>query len=89
MTARREREEVPEFLFALVRAGLAELDMALDSLERCYAARDSRVFWFNVAPIGGPLLQHPGFAELMRRVEETVRASSAVAASAAEDLAPH
>ncbi len=89
MTARREREEVPEFLFALVRAGLGELDMALDSLERCHAARDSRVFWFNVATIGGPLLQHPGFAELMRRVEETVRASSAVAASAVEDLAPH
>ncbi|MFZ0429581.1 MAG: hypothetical protein WAO20_15795, partial [Acidobacteriota bacterium] len=56
------------FLFALIRAGLGELDAAVESLERCFSARDSRFFWFEVPPIGGPLLGYPKFEELMKRV---------------------
>jgi tetratricopeptide (TPR) repeat protein len=68
LAARHPADDVPEFLFALIRAGLGELDAAVESLERCFSARDSRIFWFEVPPIGGPLLGYPKFEELMRRV---------------------
>lgn len=72
LTEKRGTGDVPEFLFALVRASLGELDAAVESLERCFAAHDSRIFWFNVPPIGGPLPGYPRFDELMRRVEKAV-----------------
>jgi TolB-like protein len=73
LTARRDAGEVPEYLFALVHGGLGNRGEALDVLERIYASRDSRIFWFKVPTIGGPLLTEPGFRALMRRVEQSLR----------------
>jgi len=83
LTGKRDSEEVPEHLFALVHGGLGEFEPALESLERCYGKRDSRIFWFQLAPIGFTLLEDPGFRELMRRVEATVKTSSTRVASTA------
>jgi TolB-like protein/Tfp pilus assembly protein PilF len=80
LRAMRDAGEVPEYVFALVYAGLDDTDAALESLERCYAARDSRIFWFDVPAIGGSLRRQVRFREFMRRVEEAVAASSTGAA---------
>jgi TolB-like protein len=73
LMARRAAGEVPEFLFALVHGGLGNRGEALDVLDRLYASRDSRIFWFNVPAIGGPLLAEPGFRTLMRRVGQSLQ----------------
>ncbi len=79
LSARRASGEVPEFLFALVHGGLGNHREALSVLERVYANRDSRIFWFKVPAIGGPLLAEPGLRTLMRRVEQTLRTPPAQA----------
>jgi TolB-like protein len=79
LTARQTAGEVPEFLFGLVHGGLGNYGEALNALEHMYASRDSRIFWFKVPVIGGPLLAEPGFRTLMRRVEQSLREPGAPA----------
>jgi TolB-like protein len=88
LTAMRDTGQVPEHAFALIHAGLGQIDEALRSLERCFAARDSRIFWFAVPAIGGPLLDEPRFDALMRRVDEAVRASGRGAGHSTGGSAP-
>jgi TolB-like protein len=76
LSARRDAEDVPEFLFAIVQDAVGNRDGALESLERCYTARDSRIFWFKHPPIGGSLIGDPRFRELMHRVDLAVQDSS-------------
>lgn len=85
LETRREREHVPEFLFALVNIGLGEFDAAMASLERCYAAHDARLFWFNVPAIGGTIRRDPRFAELMQRVDAALRSPQPAGPPAATD----
>lgn len=70
--SRGPSENVPGFLFAMVHDALADRDAALHWLERCLAARDSRLFWFRAPPTGGSLLDDPRFAEQVRRVDVAV-----------------
>ncbi|MBM3746283.1 MAG: tetratricopeptide repeat protein [Acidobacteria bacterium] len=64
----RERGYVPEFCFALPYAGLGDLDRAFESLERCYAERDGRLFWLAAAPCFDPLRSDPRYDDLLRRM---------------------
>lgn len=82
LTAKHDAEGVPEFLFALVYSALGESDAALESMKRCYAARDARMFWFKLAPIGGALLVDRRFQALLGQVEATLRAPGTPMASA-------
>jgi TolB-like protein len=75
LEARCRVESVPEFLFAMVNDALGDKEAALQSLERCLAARDARIFWFAHPPIGGSLLGDARFVELMQRVDVAVRFS--------------
>jgi len=68
LRARRAGEDLAEFIFALVYIGLAECDAAFESLEKCYAERDGRLFWLQVVPCFHPLRGDPRFADLARRV---------------------
>ncbi len=87
LEARRGSEDVPEFLLALVRDGLGDRAAALQSVERCYAARDSRIFWFKFPPIAGSLLEDRRFAELMHRVRDAVQHPGSSAPSSPRGIA--
>jgi tetratricopeptide (TPR) repeat protein len=65
---RRQREYVPEFALALAHTGLGDLDRALESFERCYEERDSRLFWLPFVPCFDPLRSDPRYDELVRRL---------------------
>jgi len=65
---RRAREHVPEFALATVHAGLGDLERAFQSLEKCYAERDGRLFWLPVDPCFDPLRSDPRYHDLLRRV---------------------
>ena len=81
---KRSNEDVPEFLFAMVHDALGDRDAALESLERCLAARDSRIFWFARQPIAGSLNEDPRFEDLVRRVYLAIETSGRGAAVSRE-----
>lgn len=69
LLAMRTTGDVPEFLFALIHSGLGDRDQAIDSLDRVFAERDSRIFWFKVPAIAGTFPGQARFDELMRRLD--------------------
>ena len=69
LMARRTSEDVPEFIFVLVYSGLGEIDAAFESIEKCYAERDSRLFWLQVVPCFEPLRSDPRYDDLARRLQ--------------------
>jgi TolB-like protein len=69
LMARRAREGLAEFIFVLVYAGLGEIDAAFASMEKCYAERDSRLFWLQVVPCFEPLRGDPRYDGFVRRLQ--------------------
>lgn len=69
LMARRTSEHVPEFIFVLVYSGLGEIDAAFESMEKCFAERDSRLFWLQVVPCFEPLRSDPRYDDLARRLQ--------------------
>lgn len=59
---------VPQYHFALVNAGLGEVDLAFDHLERAYEDHAVDFFTLNVEPMLDSLRPSPVFADLVRRV---------------------
>lgn len=64
----RTQGQAPPIAFAVMLAGLGEIDAAFDWLETAYRLRDGYLFWLPGAP--GLDLLHPDarFADLLRRV---------------------
>jgi adenylate cyclase len=69
LMARRASEYVAEFIFVLVYSGLGEIDAAFESIEKCYAERDSRLFWLQVVPCFEPLRGDRRYDDLARRLQ--------------------
>jgi tetratricopeptide (TPR) repeat protein len=69
LLARRASDYVAEFVFVLVYSGLGEIDAAFDSMEKCYAERDSRLFWLQVVPCFHPLRSDRRYDDLVRRLQ--------------------
>jgi DNA-binding winged helix-turn-helix (wHTH) protein/tetratricopeptide (TPR) repeat protein len=62
----RERY-VPPYAMAMVHAGLGQLELALQWLERCYDARDVHLIFLTMDPKWDPLRSEPRFSNLLRR----------------------
>lgn len=54
--------------FAVLNAGLGEIDTAFEWLETAYRLRDGSLFWLAGAPGLDPLRPDPRFADLVRRL---------------------
>ncbi len=59
---------VPPYKFAVIHAGLGEIEAAFVWLERAYEVRDERLMLLDVDTHMDPLREDPRFADLRRRV---------------------
>jgi hypothetical protein len=91
LLGRRASEYVAEFIFVLVYSGLGEIDAAFESIEKCYAERDSRLFWLQVVPCFEPLRSDPRYDDLARRLQlpPETRAEGATCSGGARPASPH
>jgi TolB-like protein/tetratricopeptide (TPR) repeat protein len=64
----RTRGQAPPIAFAVIHAGLGEIDAAFDWLETAYRLRDGYLFWLPGAPGLDPLRSDPRFTELVHRM---------------------
>jgi len=64
----RAHGHAPPVAFAVVHAGLGEIDAAFEWLETAYRLRDGYLFWLPGAPGFDPLHSDARFADLVRRV---------------------
>jgi|WetSurMetagenome_2_1015567.scaffolds.fasta_scaffold09215_3 TolB-like protein/tetratricopeptide (TPR) repeat protein len=62
------RGQAPPVAFAVIHAGLGEIDAAFGWLEAAYGIRDGFLFWLTGTPGLDPLHADPRFADLVRRV---------------------
>lgn len=65
---RLERGYVPIKPFVCLYAGLGELDLAFEWLERGYREHDPTLFWLRAVPYSDPLRSDPRFDEMARRI---------------------
>ena len=59
---------MPSYYFALVHAGLGQLDQALRYLERAYEERSTVLAYLLIDPRLAPLRDEPRFLALTRRL---------------------
>jgi TolB-like protein/tetratricopeptide (TPR) repeat protein len=64
----RAQGHAPPIAFAVIHAGLGDIDAAFDWLETAYRLRDGYLFWLPGAPGLDPLRSDPRFADLVHRV---------------------
>jgi len=64
----RTRGQCPPTAMAVVHAGLGEIDVAFDWLEKAYQLRDGYLFWLPGAPGLEPLRPDARFIDLVRRI---------------------
>jgi serine/threonine-protein kinase len=64
----RAQGQAPPVAFAVMHAGLGDLDAAFEWLEVAYRLRDGSLFWLAGAPGLDPLHPDARFADLVRRV---------------------
>jgi TolB-like protein/tetratricopeptide (TPR) repeat protein len=64
----RARGQAPPIAFAVIHAGLGDIQAAFDWLETAYRLRDGSLFWLPGAPGLDPLHSDPRFADLVHRV---------------------
>lgn len=64
----RTRGQCPPTAMAVVHAGLGEIDVAFDWLEKAWQLRDGYLFWLSGAPGLDPLRSDARFADLVRRL---------------------
>jgi tetratricopeptide (TPR) repeat protein len=62
------RGQAPPIAFAIIQAGLGDIDAAFDWLETAYRLRDGYLFWLPGAPGLDPLHSDARFADLVHRV---------------------
>jgi tetratricopeptide (TPR) repeat protein len=65
---RRATEYISPYFIALVYVGLAEKDLALESLQKAYDDRSALMTWLKVEPKFDSLRSDPRFQDLERRV---------------------
>lgn len=58
----------PPIAFAVIEAGLGDINAAFDWLETAYRLRDGYLFWLPGAPGLDPLHSDPRFADLVQRM---------------------
>jgi adenylate cyclase len=63
-----QRTYVAAYDFAVIYAGLGDIDQAFDWLEKGYDDRSYYLVWLNVAPQLDPLRSDPRFTELLKKV---------------------
>jgi tetratricopeptide (TPR) repeat protein len=69
-----EKAEVPDYWgLAEVHAAIGDLDRAVYWLEQGYEARRDWIPWLEVNPFLAPLHDHPGFREIVRRLDLPVK----------------
>jgi len=66
--SRAAQGHAPPIAFAVIHAGLGDIDAAFDWLETAYRLRDGYLFWLPGAPGLDPLHSDPRFAHLVQRV---------------------
>ncbi len=65
-----EKAEVPDYWgLAEVHAAIGDLDRAVYWIEQGYEARRDWIPWLEVNPFLAPLHDHPGFREIVRRLD--------------------
>jgi tetratricopeptide (TPR) repeat protein len=64
----RAQGHAPPLAFAVIHAGLGDVDAAFDWLETAYRLRDGYLFWLPGAPGLDPVHSDPRFAHLVDRV---------------------
>jgi hypothetical protein len=64
----RTQGKASAMAFAVIHAGLGEVDAAFEWLEAAYRLRDGSLFWLPGAPGLDPLHSDARFADLLRRV---------------------
>jgi Flp pilus assembly protein TadD len=64
----RTQGQAPPIAFAVIHAGLGDIDAAFEWLETAYRLRDGYLFWLPGAPGLDPLHSDARFADLVRRV---------------------
>jgi len=64
----RVKGNAPPVAFAVIYAGLGDIDAAFDCLETAYRLKDGYLFWLPGAPGLDPLRSDPRFAPLMHRI---------------------
>ena len=64
----RAQGHAPPIAFAVIHAGLGDIDAAFDWLETAYRIRDGYLFWLAGTPGLDPLHSDPRFADLIHRV---------------------
>lgn len=64
----RAKGNAPPVAFAVIYAGLGDIDAAFDCLETAYRLKDGYLFWLPGAPGLDPLRSDPRFAALMHRI---------------------
>ena len=64
----RAQGHAPAIAFAVINAGLGDIDAAFDWLETAYRLRDGYLFWLPGAPGLDPLHSDARFADLVHRV---------------------
>jgi TolB-like protein/Flp pilus assembly protein TadD len=67
MTERSKQRYVPAYGFAIVYAGLGEMDQAFQWLEKCYKDRASDFIDLKTDPLIDGLRSDPRYADLLRR----------------------
>jgi tetratricopeptide (TPR) repeat protein len=64
----RAQGHAPPIAFAVIHAGLGDIDAAFNWLETAYRLRDGYLFWLPGTPGLDPLHSDPRFADLVHRV---------------------
>ena len=65
---RSEREYIPALALSIAYMGLGDMDESFEWLDKCFAERDSRLFWLLVVPLFQPLRSDARFDLFLRRL---------------------
>jgi len=68
LTKLAQHKYVAPHFFAGIHIGLGEADRAIECLEKSYAERSHWLIYLHIDPGMAPLLNHPRFQDLLRRV---------------------
>jgi hypothetical protein len=65
--------QAPPIAFAIVHAGLGNMDAAFEWLETAYRLRDDKIFWLQYGPGLEPLRSDPRYASFVPHIPKLAR----------------